>query len=600
MTTVYSPPNMSAASSGRDGRPPLCTDGTEATETTSSPSSVSSSSAATMASSPTSGSGGRRLSSFFNDHKDQLSKGKRHGKRIVEQSLGSDGILLWNAIERCVLDFYGAGKMHELREAVFELALKGSKVASPSLLKAAKWKQIKRYGERVQKPFMDVLYLAHSCACAGNSHSASVDSTPLTESVRSLHDVLLAILRGCVKEDPQEPTYSLYLTNSFINIGNGFFLDTVMNSERYQEERKMIAGATSALLQKLGHPEFAGADTFRAPRCTKPGCRLVATYDKMCASHALAKVRQRFRAPKLAEFLRDTHMLNSFYQYAHRENNIELKLQLSFVLAVEDYRQIRNSKLKLRRAKIILEKYLSPKSGFYIGNSISAYGNGEINAVAAAIEACETGYANPKHVLYLHRTMQSDNESSFGMITREFEHLNIRSRVDSDSDYSESKDCIDMTEEGTGPSSARENAVSSYYRHSSFDVFRKVPRYSSSSISNERESKSDRDLYRNGSWSPRVQPSLLDPSCALPSTLFDAIKESALESIEVVFQCKFVISKEFQALLEQTCKEAITPPGPGSKGIQQVAEVDADRLFDDCDPENDTEQTGRDGGISRA
>lgn len=105
---------------------------------------------------------------------------------IVEQNLGPDGILLWNAMERCVLDYYGIGKMHTIRTnvssctgifasfllvalgantqeicvirfQVFTLALKASELAKPTLMKVIKGdtaRNLREHGRRVEKPFM--------------------------------------------------------------------------------------------------------------------------------------------------------------------------------------------------------------------------------------------------------------------------------------------------------------------------------------------------------------------------------------------------------------------------------------------------------------
>ena len=250
----------------------------------------------------------------------------------------------------------------------------------------------------------DALYLAHSSARAGNTMASSVDVIPLAEALHYLHNVLFEILRSCIKDEMKKPNYSLklskfvnetdsssqylflrkyvlllnccvffyYSCSTFIDIGNGEFLHAVMNAPRYKEERKMVSGATASLLQSLGHPEFIMARTHRENKCHKTGCNRIVTYDRLCAIHALKKVRQRFYHPNLSEFLRENNMLSAFYQYAHSHGNNELKAQISFVLAVEDYCKIRNARLRLRRARIIFEKYLSPKSSWFVGESISA------------------------------------------------------------------------------------------------------------------------------------------------------------------------------------------------------------------------------------
>lgn len=198
-------------------------------------------------------------------------------------------------------------------------------------------------------------------------------------------------------------------------------------------------------------------------------------------------------------------------------------------------------------------------------------GQAEIEAVEAAIEACEQGFENPNQVLQLRRAvLHSGSQVVSGP---RIHYANICTSVS----HRQLRDT-------TGSEEFKENVLLS---GSSSKGSPSLYRSRSSSGPPNKERGTLRGAWSFNSWNHIVE----NASTLLPSTLFDVIKESVMESIEVVFRCKFVTSKEFSELLRQVCTELVTPAGPGSKGIQKVTKVNPDELLkDDGDQDSESKE----------
>lgn len=235
--------------------------------------------------------------------------------------------------------------------------------------------------------------MCHIACHAAQATSGVIRSQPLADALQALHDVLLAALRQLVKESHTKPELALTLTNAFITLGGQEFLDALLNGKEYSHERALLLSATRLLLVRFKHPEVLEPP----PRpCASPGCSGTVVFDDLCARHAAAKYRAAFAKPTLRAFLREPSHFAAFNKWlvqratagsspgstATLPSNVHPRL-LAFHRAVVGYRGVCSRQLRLVRARVILDKYLSPAGAAYVSLGIAP--DDLTHAIAAAV-----------------------------------------------------------------------------------------------------------------------------------------------------------------------------------------------------------------------